>query len=386
MIRPDYLILGYVIISVPSESVATLSARFFKRGISVKLSLDGRIIVSARKAKEIIAVIGDIEYEISEVKGFYGFILSKRKRYGFIAALMLSAILVFISSNIVWDVRIEGCESGREDDILTSLADAGLYTGAPWWSINKSSVELDVLSSSDAVSWININRRGSVAYVRVVDMDIHEIPSAPAGYANIVASRDCIVEEITVKRGVAAVKPGESVKAGDMLISGVIPTELGGGYCYAEGSVKARYTEYISVDVSNQVVEKSYGEEGISSITLNFFSFPINILKTYRNSDVNCDIIEKKRVFDIFGSKLPVSFDYTVSREYTESIRILSTDELAFSASEKLREKLLSASESADLISVSTDGEFYDSGYSMWAYAVIRGEVSEIQEFEFDLE
>ena len=38
-------------------------------------------------------------------------------------------------------------------------------------------------------------------------------------FSNIVADRDGIIEEITVKKGYATVKPGDVVKKGDILIS-----------------------------------------------------------------------------------------------------------------------------------------------------------------------
>lgn len=386
MIRLDCLIFGYVVITVHTEELTRVASRFFKKQISLKISRDGRIIVPARKLNAVRAALEGIDYRISDVKGLRGFILSKRRRYGFIAAVLVSAFIILLSANTVWDVRIEGCESGAEDEILYALSQEGLYIGAPWWRIDRSRVELGVLSSMDGVSWINVNRRGSVAYVRVVDAELHESPAAPVGYANVVALRDCIVEEITVKRGVAAVKPGESVKAGDVLISGVIPSALGGGYCYAEGSVKARYTECVSVHIDGTVAEKEYFEEDISSVTLNFFSFPINIFKICRNSEVDCDIIEKKRTFDIFGARLPFSFDYTVTREYTVNERTLSADELVFAAGERLNEQILAETQDADIISVATDGAFDDDGYSMWSQLVVRGEVSKVLEFDFNME
>ena len=385
MIRPDYLIFGYATVTVPEEASSLVASRFFKKGISVKIK-NGKMIIPRRKLKFVLSILDGIEYSVSNIKGVYGFLLSRHKRYGLIAAMLVSVFIAALSSNVVWDVRIEGCESGKEVEILESLSAEGLYVGAPWWRINRSEIELGVLKSSDDVSWININRRGSVAYVRVVDMDVHESAPRPVGYANIVAARDCIIEEITVSRGVAMVKPGESVKEGDVLISGVIPTELGGGYCYAEGNVIARYTERISVDISDKTAEKIYADENIGSLTFNFFSFPINIFKICRNSQESCDIIEKRRTFDIFGVTLPFSFDYTIVRPYVEQSRTLSTDELIFTASEEIREKTLDVTETSELLSVSTDGDFTATGYSMWAHLVLRADVGSVLEFDFDLE
>ena len=44
-------------------------------------------------------------------------------------------------------------------------------------------------------------------------------------HSNIVASVDCVIDEVTVVKGVSLVKPGDVVKKGDLLISGVTMDE-----------------------------------------------------------------------------------------------------------------------------------------------------------------
>jgi hypothetical protein len=51
-----------------------------------------------------------------------------------------------------------------------------------------------------------------------------------------------------------------------------------------------------------------------------------------------------------------------------------------------LHERLLDALSSAELVSISTDGEFTNGGYTMQAYAVVRAEVGVAKEFDFKLE
>ena len=44
------------------------------------------------------------------------------------------------------------------------------------------------------------------------------------------------------------VKVGDVVKKGDLLISGVLPLELGGGFCTAQGEVKGRVADRVEVE------------------------------------------------------------------------------------------------------------------------------------------
>ena len=384
-IRPDHLLLGYFLITFAEGGTLDVTSRLLKQGISAKIR-NNALILPARLYKDIDQILDGIEYTKSDVLGLYGRLFAVRKRYGAMLAILLSAALFFLLNSLVWDVRIEGCESGREDAIISELESAGLFVGARWRSVDKGMIEAKLLADSSEVSWVNINRRGTVAYVKVIDKVHHELEQKPQGYANIVATRGGIIEEITVKRGVAMVKVGESVRPGQILISGVIPAELGGGYCYAEGSVKARFTDTVSVSVPGTVTEREYSEAKIADFSIKIFSFSINILKIYGNSQDSCDIIEKTKDFKLLGVRLPVSAVYSECHSYTEAERRLTSAELTEAAADELHAKLLDSLVSMELVSVSTEGEFTDSGYTMRAHAVVRGEIGTAREFDFKLE
>ena len=384
-IRPDRLILGYFFISFPAESILAATSLFLKHGISAKIR-NGTAVLPARLYKDIDSLLDGLEYTKSPIYGLYGRLCACRKRYGAMLGIALSVILFLFLNSLVWDVRIEGCESGREDAIISELESAGLFPGVRWRVIDKGEIEAKLLSGSSEVSWVNINRRGTVAYVKVIDKVHHDVEQPPQGYANIVATRDAVIEEITVKRGVAMVKVGESVRKGQILISGVIPTDQGGGYCYAEGSVKARFTDTVSVSVPAAVTEREYTDTKIGSFSIKIFSFSINILKIYGNSVESCDIIEGTKDFNVLGVRLPISAEYSELRRYTEHERRLTSAELTVLAADELHKKLLDSLSSSELISVSTDGGFTDDGYEMRAHAVVRSEIGTAREFDFKME
>ncbi len=384
-IRPDYLLLGYFCITVHKDSILRASQQLLKHNIAARIR-DCTIVLPSRLYKDIDSMLDGVEYTKTPILGVFGALLSARQRYGVMLALAIVFALFLFLNSLVWDVRIEGCESGQEDAILAELESAGLSIGARWRQIDKGEVEARVLSTSDEVSWLNINRRGTVAYVKVIDKVVHDAEKPPTGYANVVAERDCIIEEITVKRGFAVVKAGQSVRKGQLLISGVIPAELGGGYCYAEGSVRGRYTDTVSVSVPINTVEREYTDTRIGALGVKIFGFYINIFKRYGNSTDSCDIIEKTKDIKIGGKRLPIRLDYLEIHTFTEWERRLSAAELTERASDVLHEQLLDALSSSELVSVTTDGEFTDSGYAMHAYAVVRAEVGSTREFEFNLE
>ena len=388
MIRLDYFVVGYVEYKISKNDISRVAEIFLNESIAVKFNEDGSFFASLLNARKIeSAMLGKIEFEKSLPLGIGGFLTKIRFRYGAIFALILSAFLFFYLGGKVWDVRVDGVPAELCETVKSELAQNGLSVGERWSGINKSHIEAAVLNNSDFVSWININRRGGVAYVTAALKEVHKTEERPSGYANVIAARDCIIEDITVRSGVAVVKVGQSVKRGDLLISGIIPTELGGGFCYADGEVRGRYSDSVSVTVPRVENYKVYADEYIKSLSINIFNFSLNIFKNYSNSSAMCDIIEEKSEFLLDGGKtLPFSLNKALAREYTVKTRNLTDKEMSERASQKMRESLSSFLADKELLSIETYGKLGEGGYDLSASMVLCGNVAKISDFEFKSE
>lgn len=381
MIRIDYLLFGYVIFRIPVADISTLAKRLLKASLSAKITNDGVIVVRASMKSKVEQLLYDIEYTVSEPKGLFGALFRLRRRYGIIAAAIISIMLLLLSRTVVWDVRVDGIDGEDRDKLISELSQCGLSVGSMWHRINTAEVEAKTLLSSDSVAWLNINRRGTVAYVTALPKTVTETENKSGVYCNIVAARDCVIEEITVKRGIALVKVGETVRAGTVLISGVIPTELGGGVCYAEGSVKGRFSDTVTYFSPKTVSEKRYSSSVVSSLGVKIFQNQINIFKKYRNFQDSCDIIEKKQRIHLFGVALPITVHTQECREYTVEELTLGDDELTELVADKLSHLIAEKSAELTLVSIKTDGAFTDGGYFMSAELIAVGDVAEMQEF-----
>ena len=381
MVRADLLLLGYFRISIAPEDKKTVSDIFLKRGISASFGKNDDFLIAYRMRKRVESLLsGKVDYRISEPLGLYGFLARNKSRVGVFIALLFVSALYFLSSRIVWDVRVQGEWEGEEKEILEELSQAGLSVGRLWSGIDTAEIEMKTLDISEKIGWLNINRRGTVAYVVVSKKELHVPEAKPEGYANIVAARDCVIEEIIVKSGYATVKKGESVRKGEVLISGVIPTELGGGFCYAEGEVIGSYPEKIDITVAPEKEEKRYGERELCDRAVNFFGFNINIFKNARQSEALCDIIKEKEQLTLV-KRLPITVEKTYSLPYEYESVSLTEEEMTALASEKLSEELTEFLKDKEAKRLITSGEFFEGGYRMVCNAVVSSDVTEIKEF-----
>ena len=365
MIRPDLFLIGYVEYTLDGESVREVAECFLKNRISVYICKN-KFTIRLDKVKKIDGLLASrVKFSKSEPRGIGGMLCNNRKRYGVFVGIFLALLVFILSSDLVWDVRVEGNLQYGEDEIIAEIGEHGLRTGARWSDIDKGKLEVAILSASDKISWININRRGSVAYVSLVEKEVHEQDSEPVGYANVVAVCDAVIEEITVVRGFAMVEVGESVKKGDLLISGIIPGELGGGFCYAEGNVRGRVQDSCEISVketySKKVIKNAYTDR----VSLNIFGFSVNIFKSYRNFTDRCDIIEEDQDLFILGKRLPISVTKRYIQEFTLEEVTRTSEEMTGIARDELGLMLSQRLAGSSLVRLHTEGDFHGSEYLM---------------------
>ena len=384
MVRIDCLIFGYRRIKIPPTAVATVTTRLLHLGVSVKISSEGEFAVRERDREKAHTALSGIEYTESECLGLLGAYKRIRNKPLVISTAAAALALALFSSSVVWDVRVEGNERLTDSEVVLALEGCGLRVGDLWWTLDRSKIETALLSSFSDIAWVNVNRRGSVAYVTVLEGHLPDGESStrPEGYANVVASADCVIEQITVKRGVAMVKEGDTVRQGDLLISGVLPESAGGGFCYAEGYVVGRISDTVSVTVERDYEKKSEKDKKISSLSLKIFNFSVNIFKRYGNSYSECDIIKEIKTFSLLGkAPLPIEISIEYAVEYTTEALKYSDSELVSVASSRLVILTDAALSRADLIKIRTSGHFTDTGYVMSNDLVFTADVSSTLSF-----
>ena len=386
MVRIDCLVFGYRKLSINADDLSSVTSKFINNGISSTINNDGTIIVRERDFEKIQNILqGRIEYSTSKAMGLYGWWKRFKHKKALLFSLLISAILYAYSSSLVWDIRIDGNESIPDSEIILELSNQGFEVGSSWSKVDKSVVESSVLKNNGNISWININKRGTVAYVTVLERNDTEDINFPSNeYANIVATEDCIIEEVTVKSGTAVVKPGDVVKRGDLLISGICSAESG-GFCKAEGTVVGRVNEKIDVNLARNHEIRVQKERKIYSISLNFFNFSLNIFKLYRNSTDECDIIDYEKSYSLLDKiKLPFSINVKYITEYCVESAEYSDTEIVNIATARLNSRLASRLVGCDLIKAKTFGDYTDNGYYLCSDVTFLCSVGVTKKFEVD--
>ncbi|MBR0025874.1 MAG: sporulation protein YqfD, partial [Clostridia bacterium] len=136
-------------------------------------------------------------------------------------------LAMFLLSRFVWFVEVTGCSRIPEEEVYALLEGLGIQPGI-------ASAELDhyaisrALSAQDArIAWAGTSRKGVVLTVSIVEAE--QIPSdlGEEEPCSLYAAKDGVINSITALKGRSAVTAGQTVKKGDLLITGELTSEAG---------------------------------------------------------------------------------------------------------------------------------------------------------------
>jgi len=154
------------------------------------------------------------------------------------AAVMAGLLLV--SSFFIWDVEVRGTKELSRARVLRTLEDCGFGVGSFWPGLNTELLRSEVMLRLPEIGWMTVNVSGSRAVVAVVERT--EKPEMYDGQApaDLVASRDALVRRVNTLAGCPAVKEGQIVTKGELLIGGDLESLTGENRrVRAKGSVMA---------------------------------------------------------------------------------------------------------------------------------------------------
>lgn len=139
--------------------------------------------------------------------------------WAFVSGVLVLALLAF-SSLFIWDIDVYGCDTLTEGEVLRALSAAGVDCGRCWVGLDVDLVRAEMIAREPRLAWMTVNVSSSRAVVLVSERRGKPEIYVESEGADIVASRAGIVRRISALNGAAAVGTGQSVTAGETLISG----------------------------------------------------------------------------------------------------------------------------------------------------------------------
>jgi similar to stage IV sporulation protein len=183
--------------------------------------------------------------------------LKKRKTL-FVGPVLLITVLYLLSS-FIWTIEVNGLETIPLAEVLETASAAGLRVGVWRSDLEPRQIESVLMTKIDKTAWVGLEIQGTRAILKIVEKVV--IPPEDLKPCNLIADKDGLVTEIIVLEGKQMVKKGQTVKKGDILISGLVghEGELAQTPIRAKGIVKGKvwYEAYAESPLVKYIEERT---------------------------------------------------------------------------------------------------------------------------------
>lgn len=231
-----YFVFGYYVIVLHADDYKRFFSICTYHGISfLKLNIseeesDTDVLyckVRCRQYSQLMEIAHKTNVDIQIVKK-YGLpvILEgiKLHIWFFIGAVIALFLLIGLSG-CIWDIQLDGNQYYGDEVIHRFLNKAEIQSGMKIKDIDCAGLSAMIREEFERVTWASSEIDGCRLIIHIKENRLieseEEIMDKKA--YDLVAEKDGIIDGIFVRNGISRVEPGQSVKKGDILISGIIP-------------------------------------------------------------------------------------------------------------------------------------------------------------------
>ena len=127
---------------------------------------------------------------------------------------------IFLSGRILL-IDVEGCVNVSEKAIIHQAEITGVRLGAKTSELRSEDIKNKLLENIPQLQWVGVTTFGSKVTIHIRERsNIEKKMNDYIGVSSVVASRDGMITEMTVYQGNPQFQIGDTVKAGDVIISG----------------------------------------------------------------------------------------------------------------------------------------------------------------------
>lgn len=245
---------------------------------------------------------------------FYGirkYKLFLKKYYITLISVLISLAFIFILKNLIFELEIETNNRDLKKVLEIELKEFGIEK----YKFKKSYTELEKIkkhiieNNKDKLEWIEIDTLGTKYVVKVTERKLNKKESEERP-RSIVAKKDGVIKNITVKNGMPLKELNDFVKKGEVIISGNIIK----GEDEVKGTVKANGKVYgevwylVNVEVPYVHTEYVKKNKSFNNYFIEIFGKKMSLINYYNLDEYK--VGEKEEVekfylpFKVFKQKV----------------------------------------------------------------------------------
>jgi similar to stage IV sporulation protein len=249
------------------------------------------------------------------------------KNSGFILGLLFFFCFIFLLSNVVWGIEVNGAKPATEHQIRKELDKMGVKIGKVQFFVeNVDTIQRKLTDRIGALTWVGVELNGTTYHLQVVEKNQPKEPEKLTP-RNLVAKKKATIVNMYVEKGQPIVTIHDQVMPGQLLVSGLIGKEGEEQLVAAKGEIwgETWYKGHVELPLQTTFNVYNGKEQQKHSIlvgkwTIPFWGFGKPEFKEYETEK---DI----QKIHFLKWELPVSILNTTNREREEFVRTYNKQE-----------------------------------------------------------
>ncbi len=230
------------------------------------------------------------------------------KRYLMVMGLIAAFAFATYLPSRVFFVKVEGNHDVPARKILEAAEQCGIQFGASRREVRSEKIKNALLSRIPELQWAGVNTAGCVAVISVREKAEQDQENEKHLVSNIIAERDGYILSGTVIKGSAVFQPGQTVTAGQILISGYTDCGISIRTSRAQGEIIAQTMREVNAVTPKEYLRKGTVQKQRQKISLLIRKKRINLWKDSGISDGSCGRMYKEYYITLPGRfQLPIA-------------------------------------------------------------------------------
>ncbi len=278
-----------------------------------------------------------------------------RKRYALFGGLFALGALAWVLTGFIWIIHMPAADGLPVREIERNLALLGVRTGMRVSALDAKGVQQAMLTRMPELAFIALNRHGNR-----IDIELHARVPKPemldrAVMTDVRATKAGVLERIDAHGGQARLAAGQTVEAGDVVISSLVDATTEQGkprLTHAWGEVWARTWHERTVRRATVTAQKTYTGRETTRYALVFGKKRLNLYFGSSISQASCDkIIDERKIVIADSLELPVRLVCETRKFYTTQPSAQNAQALRDTLTDAARRRLRASTEGEITIS-----------------------------------
>lgn len=169
--------------------------------------------------------------------GFPFFAKRLGRNIGIPIGAMIFLVAIFLLSNIVWGIEIQGSNPEIQHQVKKELGEIGVKQGKFLFLMpNTDAIQQHLTNRIDAITWVGVELKGTTYKLQIVEKTEPE-KIEKLEPRDLVASKKAVIVDLFVEEGQPLVSVHDHVKPGQILVAGTIGTEEDPKFVPAKGKI-----------------------------------------------------------------------------------------------------------------------------------------------------